>query len=584
MNDSDDFPDEADAGSVAPRYEGEDCRPTSTKELFGFYSYSCAAEVVVIAAVSSFMPIALEQLARGHGVLQSDRTTPCNQAPAPTGSLEARRPPPPKAAQCLVPFLGAEINTASFAMYTFSIGVFIQALVVITMSGAADHGAYRKTLLLSFAAVGAISLMLFLPIDSSLYALGALWAIIANVCLGATFVLLNAYLPLLVRWHPSVLKPSINLTESFTSAIGPHEDEVQHLSRSDDEDEDAIDPGAGLLPGNTPKVHAKSPAAPSAELVLSTKISSYGIGFGYLTALGVLVLSIFIVKASGESDFSLRLVLFLVGCWWVVLSIPAAYCLRPRPGPPLEAASKAISLDVNPEKRSWLTYLTYSWKNLGKTVVRARNLKDVLLFLLAWFMISDAIATVSGTAILFAKTTLNMKPAAVILINIIATTCGVCGAFTWSTISRAFGWSPTRTILACMILFEMIPLYGLLGYIPLFKRWGVIGLQQPWEMYPLGALYGFVLGGLSSYCRALFGELIPEGSEAAFYALYAVTDKGSSVFGPAVVGAITDATGEIRPAFWFLAVLIGIPIIPMAFLNVDRGKKEAAALTREVVG
>jgi MFS-type transporter involved in bile tolerance (Atg22 family) len=65
--------------------------------------------------------------------------------------------------------------------------------------------------------------------------------------------------------------------------------------------------------------------------------------------------------------------------------------------------------------------------------------------------------------------------------------------------------------------------------------------------YPLGIVYGFVMGGLSSFCRSLFGELIPPGFEAAFYALYAITDKGSSIFGPAIVGAITDAYGEIRP-------------------------------------
>ncbi|KAF4556226.1 putative autophagy-related protein 22-2 [Elsinoe fawcettii] len=541
---------EADHGSVSPRYEGEDCRPTSTKELLGFYSYSCAAEVAVIAAVSSFMPIALEQLARGHGVLQSDRTTPCTQAPGapppqPHSALDIRRPPPPKAAQCLVPFLGTEINTASFAMYTFSASVLLQALVVITMSGAADHGAYRKTLLLAFAGVGAVSLMLFLPIDSSVYALGALWAIVANVCLGATFVLLNAYLPLLVRWHPSVQRPSINLTESFTSANASSEEATLVTpSQNGDDDEDVTDQSRGLLPGTNLKPGPKTPAAPSPELVLSTKISSYGIGFGYSAALIVLILSILIVKANGESDFSLRLVLFIVGCWWVLFSIPAAYCLRPRPGPPLEVAAKAISLDAPPQRQSFLAYVTYSWKNLIKTVIRARRLKDVLLFLFAWFMISDAIATISATAILFAKTTLNMKPAALIMINIIATTCGVCGAFTWRTISRFFGWTPTKTILACIILFEMIPLYGLLGFIPAIKRLGVIGLQQPWEMYPVGAVYGFVLGGLSSYCRSLFGELIPEGSEAAFYALYAVTDKGSSVFGPAVVGAITDATAS----------------------------------------
>lgn len=108
-----------------------------------------------------------------------------------------------------------------------------------------------------------------------------------------------------------------------------------------------------------------------------------------------------------------------------------------------------------------------------------------------------------------------------------------------------------------------------------------------------------VLGGLASYCRrfesqvyillveltysSLFGELVPEGSEAAFFALYAVTDKGSSVFGPLIVGVITDMTGEIRPAFFFLAILIGLPIPIISMVNVERGRREGAALSREFV-
>lgn len=133
------------------------------------------------------------------------------------------------------------------------------------------------------------------------------------------------------------------------------------------------------------------------------------------------------------------------------------------------------------------------------------------------------------------------------LINVIATISGVLGAFAWSRVSHYLNLTPVQTILMCIALFEVIPIYGLLGYLPPIQRLGFLGLQQQWEMYPLGAVYGFVLGGLSSYCRALFGELIPPGFEAAFYALYAITDKGSSVFGPAIVGAITDAYGEIRP-------------------------------------
>ena len=101
-------------------------------------------------------------------------------------------------------------------------------------------------------------------------------------------------------------------------------------------------------------------------------------------------------------------------------------------------------------------------------------------------------------------------------------------------------------------------------------------------MYPLGAVYGLVLGGLSSYCRALFGELIPPGSEAAFYALYAITDKGSSVFGPAIVGVITDRYGSIRPAFVFLAVLVAVPLPLMLVVDVERGRREGAEMAREL--
>src|SRR2546423_15123643 len=92
------------------------------------------------------------------------------------------------------------------------------------------------------------------------------------------------------------------------------------------------------------------------------------------------------------------------------------------------------------------------------------------------------------------------------------------------------------------------------------------------------------MGCLSSYCRSFLGELIPPGFEAAFYALYAITDKGSSIFGPAIVGAITDRYGEIRPAFVFLAVLIFLPLPLMMMVDVDRGKSDAARLWRGLGG
>jgi UMF1 family MFS transporter len=42
--------------------------------------------------------------------------------------------------QCVVHLFGVQVNTASFAMYTFSFAVLVQALVVVSFSSMADHG------------------------------------------------------------------------------------------------------------------------------------------------------------------------------------------------------------------------------------------------------------------------------------------------------------------------------------------------------------------------------------------------------------------------------------------------------------
>ncbi|KAI9803839.1 MAG: hypothetical protein M1825_001719 [Sarcosagium campestre] len=582
---------------IVPQYPGEDTRLTSQRELRGWYSYGWAAEVFVVCGIGSFIPVTLEQLARESGVLLSDKTSPCPSSfkagPAHVNSSLISEPaytnglPTSDKGQCIIYLFGSEINTASFAMYTFSLSVFLQSLVIISMSGAADHGNYRKRLMLIFAFTGATATMLLLAVVPSVYLLGGLLTIVANVCFGASFVLLNSFLPLLVRHHPSVQGVIGNAVEADV------QDASSFLDQEEAEDEPEIDDGgyeeaavdslahssSALLPTSYAERRLETTSDPSAanvELRLSTQISSYGIGIGYIAAVLVQSFAVIIVVFTGSSTFSLRLVLFVVGAWWFIFSIPAALWLRPRPGPPLPVK------EVGSGRHSWLRYISHAWRALWKTVVRARRLRDVVIFLAAWFLLSDAIATVSGTAILFAKIQLGMNPAELALINVIVTLCGIFGAFSWSSLSRMMQLRPSQTIVACICIFEIIPLYGLLGYIPVVRGWGVFGLQQAWEMYPLGAVYGLVLGGLSSYCRSLFGELIPPGSEAAFYALYAITDKGSSIFGPAIVGIITDRTGEIRPAFFFLAVLVGLPAPLMWIIDVERGKRRGAEMAEEL--
>jgi len=462
-------------------------------------------------------------------------------------------------------------------MYTFSLSVLVQALTIITMSGAADHGRFRKTLLLAFALIGSISTMCFLPVHSGVFFIGAILAIISNTCIGASFVLLNSFLPVLVRYHPVVLSAQAEQEQDDSNRI-PYNDEYLENDR-DLEPSASVASSSGLLTGRSSTPAAKSHAAKSsisAELQISTKLSSTGVSVGYAAAILVQILSVFVLYQLGQSTFSLRVVVFIVGAWWGLFSIPSAFWLRPRPGPPLHISGSTNNATI------FFAYLSEAWKSLGRTVARARRLRDVLTFLFAWFLLSDAISTVGGTAVLFAKTTLGMEPASLALINVVVMLSGLIGAMSWTRVSRALNLGPTQTILVCLGIFECMPLYALLGSIPAVQRLGYLGLQQPWEMYPIALIYGLSLGGLSGYCRALYGELIPEGFEATFYSLYAITDKGSSIFGPAIVGAITDATGDIRPAFFFLAALIAAPVPLMWAVNVQRGKADGLAMAEEL--
>lgn len=209
-----------------------------------------------------------------------------------------------------------------------------------------------------------------------------------------------------------------------------------------------------------------------------------------------------------------------------------------------------------------------------------------MLFLAAWFCMSDGIATVTSTAVLFAKTELHMEPASLAFMSVIGTACGITGAFMWPVISRLpwLNLTPPRTVLLCVSLMACVPAYGLLGFLPIVKRMGWGGLTHTAEMYGVGAIYGFAMSGVSAYARSVFGELIPPGSESALFALYAITDKGSSVFGPAIAGFITDKTGNIRYAFWFLLVLLLIPLPLLAMIDVQRGKRDSRKVSLDSLG
>jgi UMF1 family MFS transporter len=418
-------------------------------------------------------------------------------------------------------------------------------------------------MLITCAYVGSTASALFIFITPAVYYLAPILVIVGVTSLGFSFVLLNAFLPLLVANH------SDNSGTKFSSSDSSSDFELEALNP---------EPNRGRIMRPDSERLAR-------DLERSAQFSSKGIGYGYMSAVFVQVISILILWLFSKTaiqkehpSLPIRVILLLVGLWWAALTTPTLLWLRPRPGPPLPTQQNNAFSSRPSKLRTFLFYTSFSLRSFWRTLRRAISLRQTVIFLIAWFLLSDAVATISGTAVLFARTELHMGTIAVALLSITSIGSGIIGAFAWPRVQRHFGLQPKTVLLCCVAGMEIIPLYGLLGFVPVFRKLGFIGLQQVWEIYPIAVIHGIVMGGISSYARSVFAPLIPEGSEAAFFALYAVTDKGSSAFGPALVGYIVDHAGSIRPAFIFLAVLVVLPAPLLWWLDVERGREDARAM------
>ncbi|PLW07655.1 hypothetical protein PCANC_24965 [Puccinia coronata f. sp. avenae] len=523
--------------------ENHSVEPGAPWGLWGFYSYSFASEVFAIVSASLFLPITLEQLARDNGYTLPGHEWPCSgslksaSVGHPSASTSTSPLPHPSstnsAASCEVKLLGAWLDTASFPLYVFSISVVLQALVVASLGDAADNPFMRKLLLIFFAAIGSLSGMLFFFLDStsSTWSLSAVLSIIANVALGASGVCLNSFIPNLAKTTPKVLEAKSELI----TLSSPTEDD-EHVK--------------ALISNAT------------------ADISSNGVALGCGSGIMALCLSMLWITSHGGSTDSLRWAIGFSGIWWALFSIPAAFLLPPN------RTSLFCHHIVNPFNP------TKSCTRYFNMIRQYKQLKNTIRFLMAWFLLSDAFATLTSTSILFAKTTLEMSPSHLILIGVIVPTTGILGALLAPRIQKRLTYCAGLN--GSLNMFKLLIAASCLVpcYVSITLIFGVPVLTTEAEMFVLAGVFGLFYGAFQSYARSVYAELIPPGQEAKWYALYSITDKSSSFFGPLVVGVIADYSHNIRYGFLFILVVLLLSFPILNGVDVPSGKLKAEEFSR----
>lgn len=267
----------------------------------------------------------------------------------------------------------------------------LQAVTVISISKSANDPVKRKRLLAFFTLSGGFACLLFavIPSRTLFWPVSSILTIAGNVAFGAALVCLNAYIPFLARlqvaldWHHGL---KIKRDESRP----PSSSSIQSVEPSMD--------GRGS---------AGPSEASAAEMSSATSmVSSRGIAAGY--GAGILLLSLMLIPVTlmKGSLASLRTAVVVSGLWWLLFAIPAFVWL------PVPASHQPKQAVDNASTRQ-------AWRELLVLLRAHRQLPETFKYLLAWFIMSDAFATITSTAILFAKGTLGMPASSLVLVGVL---------------------------------------------------------------------------------------------------------------------------------------------------------------------
>jgi UMF1 family MFS transporter len=196
-----------------------------------------------------------------------------------------------------------------------------------------------------------------------------------------------------------------------------------------------------------------------------------------------------------------------------------------------------------------------------RTIREVKKHKNIAWFLLAWFILNDALVTAFAFLPIYGKVTIGLTLKEILIFGIAGQVVAVPATIILGKVSDKIG--PKKVVLGTIIAWAvMIALAATLS-----KKEAFFGIV-------LGI--GLVIGASQAVTRAWYSRIIPKNRQAEFFGFNAFASKVAAVSGPIVFGAIATLTGSQRIAW--LAIL---PYFIIAFIIFSR-QPEPRKRTQEI--
>ena len=275
--------------------------------------------------------------------------------------------------------------------------------------------------------------------------------------------------------------------------------------------------------------------------------SALGFSLGYLG--GGILLSLNVLMVLHPENFSLadgaaavRISFLMVAVWWLIFSLPLMFLVE-------EPDGSVSGWSVN--------VLQAGFKRVWTTLQEVRQLRNIWLFLIAYWLYIDGVDTIVRMAVDYGLS-LGFDQNSLITALLIT-------QFTGFPAALAFGWfggsyGPKAGIFIGLAVYVVVTV------------WASV-MDSVTEFYYLAFLIGLAQGGIQALSRSLYARMIPADRSAEFFGFYNMLGKFAAILGPVMIGWVGVISGNPRTGILSLLVLFVVGGLVLVGVKVQEPEK-----------
>jgi UMF1 family MFS transporter len=172
-----------------------------------------------------------------------------------------------------------------------------------------------------------------------------------------------------------------------------------------------------------------------------------------------------------------------------------------------------------------------AFHDVANTIRESRKYPGALRFIIASFVYQDAMGTIISFMALYAVVAMGFKSGSETTLFVVLTIPAVFGAWLWGRLTDRIGPKNTLMIVLCAWVILLI---------------AMIAAPSRQAFWIVGAMIGFIYGGVNVAERPMLLRLIPDEEAGRFFGLMVLSARAAAIVGPLVWALAVDG---LMPGF-----------------------------------